>query len=75
MNVSDKIYQEVKKLPEPLQAEALDFVQYLASKAKREFSPDDDLSHTDLSLSLAMRGIVDEDTPAYSLEDLKEVFS
>jgi hypothetical protein len=74
MRVSDKIYQEVKKLPEPLQAEVLDFVQYLAAKAKREFSPDDDLSHTDLSLSLAMRCMEDEDAPKYSMEDLREVF-
>jgi hypothetical protein len=74
MNVSDKIYQEVKKLPEPLQAEVLDFVEYLALKLKREISSGPDLSHTGLSLSMAMRGMEDEDTSTYSVQDSREVF-
>ena len=73
MTVSDRIYQEVKKLPEPLQAEVLDFVQHLTSKAERETESDGSLRN--LSLSLAMRGMEEEDTPDYSVEDLKEVFS
>ena len=73
MTVSERIYQEVKKLPEPLQAEVLDFVQHLTSKAEREAESDGSLRN--LSLSLAMRGMEEEDTPDYSMEDLKEVFS
>lgn len=73
MTVSDRIYQEVKKLPEPLQAEVLDFVQHLTSKAER--ATESESSLRSLSLSLAMRGMEEEDTPDYSVEDLKEVFS
>jgi len=73
LTVSDRIYQEVKKLPEPLQAEVLDFVQHLTSKAER--ATESESSLRSLSLSLAMRGMEEEDTPDYSVEDLKEVFS
>jgi Protein of unknown function (DUF2281) len=74
MSVSEQIYEEVKKLPEPLQAEVLDFVEHLASKEKREIAPESELASAGLSLSLAMRGMENEDTPSYSTEDLREVF-
>jgi hypothetical protein len=74
MEVSEKIYEEVKKLPGPLQAEVLDFVQNLTSKVKREVESEDEPPFTDLSLSLAMRGMEREDTPTYSIEDLRERF-
>ncbi len=75
MRVSEKIYEEVRKLPEPLQAEVLDFIQYLASKVNREVPQTDELSCAGLSLALAMRGMEDEDSPAYSTGDLRETFS
>lgn len=34
--LSEKIYEEVKKLPKSLQREVLDFVLYLASKEEKE---------------------------------------
>ncbi len=74
MRVSERVYEEVKKLPEPVQAEVLDFVQYLASKMERESTPDNELTSARLSLSLAMRGMEDEDTPSYSANDLREPF-
>jgi hypothetical protein len=74
MSVSDKILEEVKKLPEPLQAEVLDFAQYLASKVARESILEDERSSTKVSLALAMRGMEDEDMPVYSMDDLKQVF-
>lgn len=74
MSVTERIYEEVKKLPEPLQAEVLDFVQYLASKIERESRPENELASASLSLSLAMRGMEDEDSPSYSTHDLKEAF-
>lgn len=74
MRVTERIYEEVEKLPEPLQAEVLDFVQYLASKMERESTPDDELTSARLSLSLAMRGMEDEDTPSYSTSDLRDAF-
>jgi len=36
MTVSDRIYEQAKKLPEPLQPEVLDVVHHLASKAEGE---------------------------------------
>jgi hypothetical protein len=36
MGVSEKIYEEVKRLPELLQSEVLDFVQYLVSKMEQD---------------------------------------
>ncbi len=75
MRVSEKRCEEVKKLPEPLQAEVLDFVKYLVSKVEREIPSEDQLAFHVTSLSLAMRGMEDEDFPTYSTEDLREVFS
>lgn len=74
MGVSERIYEEVKKLPEPLQTEVLDFVQYLASKVEQEGASEEELASADLSLSLAMRGMENEKAPDYSVEDLKETF-
>jgi hypothetical protein len=75
MRVSEKIYEEVTKLPEPLQAEVLDFIHYLASKVNRDIPATDEPSWAGLSLALAMRGMEGEDDPAYSIEDLRETFS
>ena len=32
MNIADRIYQEVRRLPEPLTREVLDFIGYLEAK-------------------------------------------
>ncbi len=53
----------------------LDFVEYLLLKIERGDTYRDTLAWSDLSLSLAMRGMEDEDTPDYSIADLKEVFT
>ena len=74
MSVTEKIYEEVKKLPEPLQAEVLDFVEFLASKMERPSTSENELTSASLSLSLAMRGMEDEDTPSYSTNDLRQAF-
>jgi hypothetical protein len=74
MKVSQRIYEEVKKLPEPLQVEVLDFVHALASKTEQQGTPENEINSTRLSLSLAMRGMEDEDTPSYSINDLTEAF-
>lgn len=36
MTVAEKILQRIQGLPESLQAEVLDFVEYLASKVKKK---------------------------------------
>jgi hypothetical protein len=74
MRVSERIYEEVKKLPEPLQAEVLDFVQNLASAMERKGTPKNEFTSESLSLSLAMRGMEDEEIPGYSTNDLRETF-
>ena len=75
MIVTERIHQYVQKLPESLQAEVLDFVEYLLSKVERETAQQDELAWSHLSLSLAMRGMEDEDTPNYTTADMKEIFS
>jgi len=75
MSVTERIYQYVQKLPESLQAEVLDFVEYLLLKVEREAIHQDEITWSNLSLALAMRGMEDENTPNYTLADLKEVFS
>jgi hypothetical protein len=71
----ERIQQYVQKLPQPLQAEVLDFVEYLLSKVERETSPQDESDWSGLSLALAMRGMESENTPTYTTADLKVVSS
>ncbi|MHB1678997.1 MAG: DUF2281 domain-containing protein [bacterium] len=67
MDLSEKIIETVKSLPESKQAEVLDFIEYLQTKtASAEWA--------DFSLSSAMRGMENENSP-YSLNDIKENFS
>ena len=72
MLVSEKIQTYAEKLPERLQIEALDFIEYLLNKWKQE--TDEDAEWTDLSLQMMMRGMEDEPTPEYTRSDLKEAF-
>ena len=76
MTVTESIQQYVQKLPTSLQMEVLDFVKYLLFKKEQEvLSDQDDSVWSNLSLELAMRGMENEDVPAYTREDLQEVFS
>ena len=72
MLVSEKIQKYAEKLPERLQIEALDFIEYLLNKWKQE--TDEDAEWTDLSLQMMMRGMEDEPMPEYTRSDLKEAF-
>ncbi len=69
MNVAEKIVESVKKLPESKQIEILDFVEYLEHKNNQVVAPSD----SDISLTFAMRGMEDEESP-YTQNDLKEVY-
>jgi hypothetical protein len=75
MALTDKIQEGVQQLPTALQAEVLDFVEYLLAKAKRESSEHDEGLWSSLSLTFAMRGMEDEDLPQYTSADLKVIFS
>lgn len=72
MQVSEKIQRYAQKLPEHLQMEALNFVEYLMAKWKQE--ADEDADWTNLSLQMMMRGMEDEQMPEYTKNDLKVSF-
>ncbi|MBI2211902.1 MAG: DUF2281 domain-containing protein [Deltaproteobacteria bacterium] len=74
MTLPEKIIQHLQKLPESVQAQVLDFVEYLELKVGRHQDIQDERDWSALSLSYAMRGMEDEQT-SYSANDLKEVFS
>ncbi len=78
MTVADKVHQRVLILPEPLQSEVLNFVEFLLTKVEPDLHSDlqvhEDQGWFDLSLTMAMRGIEDEKDPTYTLADLKETF-
>jgi hypothetical protein len=70
MNLTNKIIENVKELPELKQIEVLDFIEYLRLKTERQ----ENIEWSTLSLSSAMRGMENEQSH-YSLNDLKESFS
>ena len=74
MIITEKIHDYVQKLPVSLQSEVLDFIEYLLSKAERETPRRESESWLDLSLTSAMRGMENEETPAYTVSDLKTLF-
>lgn len=70
MAITEKIQHYVRKLPSSFQVEVLDFVEYLLAKSERQ----EDRDWADLSLTLALRGMEDENAPTYTPADLKVVF-
>lgn len=75
MAVAEKIHQYVQRLPDRLQAEVLDFVEYLLARVERDRAPEDDRDWADHSLSLAMRDMEEEAGPEYAASDVREPFS
>jgi hypothetical protein len=78
MTLIEKIHERVLVLPEPRQAQVLDFVEFLLLKGKPELhnhiQEQENLEWSHFSLAMAMRGMEDEEGPEYTLEDLKEIF-
>ena len=72
MAIADTIYQFIERLPPTLQAEVLDFAQYLLFRAERDESDEVDWSR--FSVAMAMRGMEEEDSP-YTMDDLRETYS
>ncbi len=70
MGIAEKIVENIRTLPESKQVEVLDFVEYLKLKTEK----DERISWENLSISSAMSGMENEDSP-YSLNDLRETFS
>ncbi len=75
MSAVERIQEYIQKLPKRLQVEVLDFVEFLLARAEREADQPQEADWMRLSLASAMRGMEDESTPVYTLEDLKVVFS
>lgn len=73
MTVAEKIMLHLNALPEPLQSEVLDFVEYLETKTSAPAAGTEDDEWSRFSLSRAMRGMEDEPSP-YTAMDLKETF-
>lgn len=71
----ENIQQYVQKLPQPLQVQVLDFVAYLLQQMERETTFADESVWAVFSLASAMRGMEDEETPLYTLSDLKVAFT
>ena len=67
VSTAESIFEKTKTLPGPLQNEVLNFVEFLQ---KKQAPPEDDWPA--LSLTTALRGIEDEEWPAYSESDLVE---
>ncbi|MGQ9684617.1 MAG: DUF2281 domain-containing protein [Anaerolineae bacterium] len=74
MSAAETIHQYVQRLPQDLQAQVLDFVEYLLAKVEREAAQSEERDWLQFSLSSAMRGMEEEDTPTYGPEDLEVVF-
>lgn len=74
MTVTEMIVQHVKELPEPVQNEVLDFVEYLETKTAVSGKNREDADWSAFSVSQAMRGMESEPSP-YSMDDVKEVFA
>jgi hypothetical protein len=75
MDTVEKIHQHLQKLPDSLQGEVLNFIEYLLFKTEHEAARQEASDWSALSLTHAMRGMEDEATPPYTLEDLQERFS
>ncbi len=73
MSVTEKIQKKVVMLPKKLQAEVLNFVEYLLMKAEYEATQKEDVEWTNFSLASAMRGMEDEEVE-YSLDDAQEIY-
>lgn len=75
MVLAERIQEYVQKLPAALQAQVLDFVEYLLTKLERQAARQEEKDWAGLSLAFAMRGMEQEETPVYTAADLKVVFS
>jgi hypothetical protein len=75
MAITERIQQYVQRLPTAFQTEVLDFVEYLVTKAERNTGREEEQDWSALSLTLAMRGMEDDNVPTYTTADLKVVFS
>jgi hypothetical protein len=70
MTTLEKIVETLKTMPESVQIEVLDFIEYLKSK---EEHGGDSYKWSEFSLDSAMRDIAEEPS-RYGIQDIKERF-
>jgi len=75
MHVSERVEKYVAALPPPLQDEVLHFAEYLLARAESEADRQEVSEWMMLSLSSAMQGMEDEESPGYTLADVRVHFS
>jgi hypothetical protein len=73
MTTAQTIVQRVMLLPEDVQREVLDFVEFIETRTVGRPERQEDAAWSALSLASAMRGMEDEES-SYTLDDLKERF-
>ena len=66
MTVEERILRYIHELPESKKAEVLDFVEYLSTRIE-------DKEWSEFSLSSAMRGIEDENSPLFATEHTENI--
>ena len=74
MSVATRIFNRVRYLPEHLQAEILEFVEFVAGKSRECQSNSTDLDWQEFALSEALRETDDESGPEYLESDIKYRF-
>ncbi len=73
MILAKEIVERVQRLPESLQLEVLDFVEFLLAKTSGESAEEENRRWMGFSLQSAFRGMEDE-PELYADKDLKERF-
>jgi hypothetical protein len=73
VTLAKEIVERVQRLPEPLQAEVLDFVEFLLAKTSGESGKEENRRWMEFSLQSALRGMEDE-PELYADTDVKERF-
>jgi hypothetical protein len=73
MSLPERITDRLKRLPEPVQSEVLDFVEFLEAKQERAADARADEHWARFSLAQALRDS-DEEEELYSLDDLRVRF-
>ncbi|MGD2063344.1 MAG: hypothetical protein PVF51_07165 [Nitrospirota bacterium] len=69
MDATERILNQLRKLPDASKVEVLDFVDFFVIKAR---SMDEERTWSDLSIEAALRGMEDEPLQGYTDEDLLE---
>jgi hypothetical protein len=72
MSAKEQITDRLEKLPQPLQREVLDFIDFLAQRVAQREGAGEEADWKKFSLAQAMSGLENEDSPEYSEADLKE---